>query len=393
MSPEWNPTDPQDQDIKNAFANLSLSIDKVVLPPSNPNQPNRFILRSKAYFGLQAYVLSGKELPTRRDEFDAKLRQTALRKLTNIDDGIYDRTKGAMVAVGSSCLEYYDNHLHKLLTAGRMAIQFSEGAIELLESARDINLRHALSIILHERYTSRDNFDDAYYEAKEIAKMTLEVLRQNAREKQRETEDIRQTLIGYKTGSVTNRAHDNKTPYIEYLNKDLADSLATLNKKVKEVQDQYSDWETNTAISIATCWIVGLGFTLGTAISFKAKPLRDAFDALEGQISRLEEDREAETSLITLTSLMATQCTDIDMKMTGAIGALTELSLFFSNQFDCYEKISESLDGIRGSPNLQGRTNRKIYIDYQAKTCVDKLKDLKAVALEFTTSILTQVKL
>ncbi|KAF5005774.1 hypothetical protein FDECE_7803 [Fusarium decemcellulare] len=336
MSPEWNPTDPQDQDIKKAFADLSLSIDKVVLPSSDPNQANRFVLRSKAYFdksdkhsrGLQAYILSGKELPKRHDEFDVKLQKTGLRKLTNIDDEIYD---------------------------------FSEDAIELLEG--DINLRHNLSIILHERYSSRDNFDGAYYEAREIAKMALEVLRENAKEKQRQTEDIRQTLIKYKTGPVTNRSHDIKTPYIEYLNKDLADSLATLNKKVKEAQDQYSDW-TNTAVPIATYWIVGLGFTLGTATSFETKSLRDTYNALEDQISRLREDREAETSLITLTSLLATQCTNIDKKMTGAIDSMTELSLFFSSQFDCYQKISESLDHITAGPDLQGQKNRKIYINY-----------------------------
>ncbi|KAF4454137.1 Ankyrin repeat, partial [Fusarium albosuccineum] len=63
---------------------------EVALPSSDPNQSNRFVLRSKAYFGLQAYVLSGKELPTRYDEFDVKLQKTALRKLTDIDDGIYD---------------------------------------------------------------------------------------------------------------------------------------------------------------------------------------------------------------------------------------------------------------------------------------------------------------
>lgn len=60
---------------------------------------------------------------------------------------------------------------------------FSDNAIEFLESAEDINLRHNLNVIMNEKYTSTDKFDAAYHESKEAAKLVLSMLRDSAMEK------------------------------------------------------------------------------------------------------------------------------------------------------------------------------------------------------------------
>lgn len=51
MSVAWNPISHDEIESKKAFDDLSRSTDKVVLPSAEPAQPNRFILRSKGYFG------------------------------------------------------------------------------------------------------------------------------------------------------------------------------------------------------------------------------------------------------------------------------------------------------------------------------------------------------
>jgi hypothetical protein len=114
MSATWNPTSHDEIESKKAFNDLSHSADKVVIPSSDPAQPNRFILRSKGYFDLQAYVLSGKDFPTSYATFDAKIPKTTFKKLSAFDPEIYDKTRDTMVAVGSNCLDYHQNHLAKL---------------------------------------------------------------------------------------------------------------------------------------------------------------------------------------------------------------------------------------------------------------------------------------
>ena len=165
-------------------------------------------------------------------------------------------------------------------------MQYSDNTVDLLEAAEDINLRHQLNIILDERYRSPSDFDGNYRDAKEASQMTLSMLRDDAREKQRSIEEVLQTLVRvrivlsiqalsnwvmaditaiqfreqtlrnqrdvkfltqqYKTGPVENRS-DKKTPYLEVLNKDLADSLIDFEKKVREIQGKYTNWVRGTS--------------------------------------------------------------------------------------------------------------------------------------------------
>jgi hypothetical protein len=82
-----------------------------------------------------------------------------------------------------------------IVTAGQLAVQFSDNTVDLLDRAEGINLRFQLNIILDEKYTSSDKFDDAYKEAKELAQTTLAMLSADAKEKKAATDEIVQTLI------------------------------------------------------------------------------------------------------------------------------------------------------------------------------------------------------
>ncbi|KAH7188129.1 uncharacterized protein B0J16DRAFT_317799 [Fusarium flagelliforme] len=418
MSVAWNPIDNDDIEAKKAFDALSRSVDKVILPSAEQGQPSRFILRSKAYFDVQAYVLSGRDFPTGYTDFD-KIPDSTFNKLWEIDSEIYSKTEDTMIAVGSTCWDYHENHLAKLVTVGQTAIQYSDDSVDLFETAEDINLRHQLDIILDDKYASYDDFDDDYRDAKEAAQLTLSMLRDNARDKYNRTNEITQTLVRaeadippfpsiqfrervldnqsavrylikqYKTGPVENRS-DKKTPYVEILNKDLADNLFNLSNKVNEVRDKYSDWETNTSIPVGTCWIGPLGWAVMSIHGTKDSDLYRAYNGLQDLMAKHQQDRQGETELISFVNQLATQYTDIDQKMADAIAARTELSQLFRNQAECYDKIAVSIDRMKPTTDLRGR---KQYIQYQMKVAIGKLRELKVVAEEFTRSIMTQVKL
>jgi chaperonin cofactor prefoldin len=108
----------------------------------------------------------------------------------------------------------------------------------------------------------------------------------------------------------------------------------------------------------------------------KAAALHRVWSDLQDQIAQLQQDRKEETDLITFVNQMITQCTDIEQKMADAITAMMELSLLFSNQADCYDKIAVSLDRMRTSTDLGALRSRKQFIQYQIKICTNKLKEV-----------------
>lgn len=108
----------------------------------------------------------------------------------------------------------------------------------------------------------------------------------------------------------------------------------------------------------------------------KAKSLRDSYDGLQNQMSELAKDRKEEADLITFVNQMMKQCDDIKEKMETAIHGMTELSGLFSEQADCYDKISVSLDRMKTSVDLNALASRKAYIEYHMKSCVTKLKEV-----------------
>ncbi|RBR08929.1 uncharacterized protein FIESC28_10109 [Fusarium coffeatum] len=362
MSVTWNPVDNDDIEVKKAFDTLSRS----------------------------AYVLSGKDFPGSSTDFDRKVPESAFRKLSKFDSEIYSLI----------------NPLYTVIT-GRTTMQYSDSSVELLAADDFINLRRQLDIILDERYKSSNDFDDNYRDAKEASQMTLSMLRDDAREKQRNTEEVMQTLIRfrdrilesqwdieflikqYNTGSVENKS-DKKAPYLEVLNKDLADKLATFNNKVKEAQDKYSDWEKNAATTVGICSIKPLGWIVMGIQATKASDLRNDYDKLETLIAKNQQNQEEETQLIIFVNQLITQYAGIDQKMTEAIAAMKELSFLFSNQAECYDKIAASIPRMKPSTDMRAR---KQYIQSQMKVTVDRLRELKVVAEEFTRSFMNQVQL
>lgn len=80
------------------------------------------------------------------------------------------------------------------MTVGQVVIQYSDSALEMLEVAEDINLRHNLDIMLQPKYAKESDLDGAYRDAREAAQMTLDMLNEQARDKEKEINSIFQPL-------------------------------------------------------------------------------------------------------------------------------------------------------------------------------------------------------
>ncbi|KAM0279922.1 hypothetical protein ACHAO9_011439 [Fusarium lateritium] len=406
MAPTWNPTSSDQQQIKEAFADLGRVTDKVVFPSAESSQPNRFILRSKSLFDVQAYVLSGKDLPGNPGVFDGRIPRSAFRKLSGFDPEVQHEI---VVRTGYTCSDYHNNHLHDLVRAGQVAMQFSDNTVELLVDGDGFNLRHNLSILTDERYTSPNEFDENYREAQEAIQMTLSMLVDDARDRHRQTENIMQSLMRFeedtrrnqqgseyltrqfKTGPVANHASDNKTPYLEFINKNLAESLTTFSNVVKD-EIKRVDLEKSTTTAIGTCQFAGLGYVAMSVDSARSKTLRDAYDNLQNQISRSRQESEEETSLILFVNQILAQNNDIDRKINDAVNATRELNLLFEHQARSYEKITRFVHRMEPSPDLEALKSRKMFVLDQVDTCANKLRQLKTVAEQFIRSFNEQIR-
>ncbi|KAG8677742.1 hypothetical protein FPOAC2_03830 [Fusarium poae] len=408
MSTTWNPTSKEEIEAKKAFEGLGQSLDKVVIPCAESDNDNRFILHSKGYFDLRAYVMSGKDFPTTPADFDAKVSMSAFKKLNELDSDIYNKTRDTMVAVGSSCRDYSYDHLNELVTAGHIAIRYSKYAMDMLDTADGINLRHNLDILLDEKYTSADKFDEVYKVAKEAALMTLTMLSDEATKKQKETDKISETLTAFKADTLKNQPNvkflvrqyydgpvvnksNFKTPYLKYLNEDLARSLRAFEKTVKHADDVHGDWKTNKDWAIGTSFFGLVGFIVMTKYARNAVVLRVTYDNLVKEMEKLEKEQKEERELIKFVNLLVVQCTDIDHKMDDAITAMTELSKLFSNQADCYDGIASYLSSMKSGATRDVLANRKASFHHNIGVCVNKLKELKVVAEEFTDTIHNEI--
>lgn len=91
------------------------------------------------------------------------------------------------------------------MTAASTAANYSDNAVELLEEAEDINLRHQLNILLDPKYKTEADQDQAFKDAREGAHITLSMLKDDAVEKEGETKEILQSLITVRFSSLRQR--------------------------------------------------------------------------------------------------------------------------------------------------------------------------------------------
>lgn len=80
------------------------------------------------------------------------------------------------------------------VSAGNAAVFYSDNAVRLLED-EEFGLKPQLSIILDPKYRYKKDQDDVYEQAKEAARLVLNNLRDEAKDKETRVASILETLI------------------------------------------------------------------------------------------------------------------------------------------------------------------------------------------------------
>ncbi|KAF2224082.1 hypothetical protein BDZ85DRAFT_280695 [Elsinoe ampelina] len=407
----WVPTTVEDQELQDAVITLNASNDRALVDtPAGANDPKQFILHSKGYYDLQAYVMSGKTFPQNDAAFTALMPRDSFTKLTTIDSTIYDKTKDTMVAIGSTCQDFHTNHLAKLVNAGSIAQTYSESTIELLADAKDLNLRYQLDILMDSKYAVASAQDQAFKEAREGATMVLNMLSGQAKQNSDDIREIVKVLLVFKDNTIQNvsgvdylikqyqtgpveNSSDEKTPYLEYLNADLKAKTDQFEAAVRNAAGTYSQWQEATGAAVGFVFAGIFGWIAMIYYSVHAANLRAAYNTLQEQIKTLEQDRREETALINNVRMLITQFDNIEDKMKEAIKAMTELALLFDEQAASYTRIAGYLDGMKTGASAAEYRNRKVFIQYNLDQAITKLRQLGKLAKEFKETIITQTSL
>ncbi|KAM5344348.1 hypothetical protein ACJ41O_012885 [Fusarium nematophilum] len=351
---QWDPIADSDKALKEAFSQLNASNDKVVI--REEGRPNRFVLHSRSYYGQP--------------------QQPILSKMT----------------------------------LGPLAIKCSENTVTFLDQQEEISLMHNLQILLDPKYQSASDQDQTFGDAREAAQMVLEMLKQEAYDSQRQVEEVIGLVLRFKettmrfledvkfltrqfhTGPASNRSGETR-PYLENLDGELTKAIKVFEGIVKEANDKNGEWQNATGEAVTTCWVDTLGFMALTAKAARSTEIRRGWDLLEEQIYTATRDRGEETVLVKLVSMMVYQCSGIESKMTTTINALTDLSALFQVQSDCYSKIRGALGNISRGTGGDSAATRRAFITFQMKETVQKLKELKELAVEFTRGTTNEIRL
>ncbi|KAK4132048.1 hypothetical protein BT67DRAFT_444172 [Trichocladium antarcticum] len=408
-APGWEPLDAAEKALKDAFTGLDDAATKAIVQGVE-DAPNRFILHTKGYYDLRAYVMTGKDFPRTTAEFQAKMPKSAFFQLTAIDPKIYNTTQDTLVSIGSSCDAYHRNHMAKLVLAATAAVQYSDNALSLLDETAGISLMPQLNILLDPKYKTVAAQDQDFEDAREGAQMTLTMLKEEAVAKEAEVKDVLATMIAFKestmaylddvkflnrqynTGPVTNSSTV-KTPYLSYLNEEVAADIADINKIALEAQQTHSDWIKARATAIGTAFAGVFGWIAMGIFAKKAAGLEAKLNGLKAKLNNLAQEWQEGVTLITYVTQLTKQCDDIDDKMDTAIKAMAELAALFNAQASCYDRIAFNINGLYKGTDTNSANNRKAWINFYMKANILKLKELKALAGEFAEGIIRNIDL
>ncbi|RPA73623.1 hypothetical protein BJ508DRAFT_418966 [Ascobolus immersus RN42] len=400
----WNPSTADEKKVKQALEKLNTSNREVVIPGKD-GASQKFVINSKAYFDLQAFIITGSKFPKTTGEFEKKMPKASFTKLTDIDSKIYDKTEETMVSIGATCNKYYDEQLSKLVTAGAIAITYSRKCLEFLTEADGVNLQAQLKVILDPKYNKKAAFDDDFYAAQETAGAALRTLEREAEDNKKEVtkivEELRtlktktSQLLGdvrfletqYKTGPAKNESGKTQ-PYLEFLNTELARHVKEITQAAKDAELTEKEWDQETvkalryAIPLWWFWIP-MGIHADKAIKLKKK-----LDELRVKIQKLKQEKLEETTLIEHVNALITQCTDIDDKMGVALEAMTTLGKHFDVHRECYHDIAGYLNNMEVSGLTMGAMlSRKSCFNYNIDACVKSLHELRKVASTFVETV------
>ncbi|KAL2680517.1 hypothetical protein Neosp_008119 [[Neocosmospora] mangrovei] len=403
----WKPTSKEDIALKEALLTLQKSTDSVLLSPvqrkDEEEQEKKFLLQGQSYFALKAYVLTGKDFPVNDSAFNAKYPEKAFARLLPLDPGIQKETQNSLVAVGSSCSDFYNDKLHNIVRAGSLAVTWSASTLEYLTDNEDTNLYDYLMVLSDPKYRKLEDRDEAFHEAILGARGCLELLSRQAEDGRKEADKLRKDLDQFRD-TTTKLRPDMITlirkytagdkPLLPFLNADHQKRVQEETEALANYNTAYGQWKTATGmaigIGVSIGWIPIFGWVPLGLLSHNANNLAGTYKKLWEGYENLKKENADEALLINSMNSMGKQFDGLEKKIEDAIAAVGVLSLMFDQQEQSYKQIKTSLDGMGFMADHKDAGIRNMFIKGQVKATKKKLQQLQKAAAGFVEAILTE---
>ncbi|KAK0666765.1 hypothetical protein QBC41DRAFT_338899 [Cercophora samala] len=419
--PQWNPTTDADLKLKGFLQSLGSSMDSAMLIPgpkaqlSQDGEKAHFLLQSKAYFDLKAYVMTGKDFPVDDDAFNGRITKDAFKRLETVDGvdtDIYNKTKATCVGIGSTCRNFYDDELHNIPMAGAVAKRWSQSTLDILtDEDETMTLLGQLRVVFDPKYKLPADEDHDYIMAKSRADASLMMLHMAANDAEEEARDILIILEKFRddTKPFINDLNDlikkySKTPvkhnnrefngYLAFLQADYADAVHKLKDSLKDYNSKDNDWKTDTgaalSVGLTFSWIPLLGWaTLGSPAD-TSDYLRQNWERVLEEYKALRVDNTDEAVLVDLVTKMVFQFEGIDQTIELAVDSVNTLRRMFQDQAECYEGIRSMLGGFEIGASSSEAQQRREFIDKYFEMVVRKLKALNGATVGFLEAIYSE---
>lgn len=411
MSEEWKPNDQDELKSKEAFEMALVDSPNSVVKERPDQSTNRFILQTDGFHDLQRYVKSGMRFPKTKDAFEKDLPESYFKSLSDIDSGIFAFTRDSIVSISANCNDFNSNGLGKLVTSANGAIAYATEAMDMLKLEPETNFKAQLAVLLDPKYKTAPK-DQAFDEAREGASMALEQLRDTAREKMQDAEDMVALLTAFHNKTAADEKNaillkqqyfdgpvikiqskqeiKGQIPYSGFLNAEVARLLKLINDSVTKKDDAYSRWDKAKDGAIVSAFLGVFGWIASGILTDQAIKARAQYDDLVKQIEKDQAEQAVTVKLMECINTVLFQMKDLLPMMTKALAAMKELQGLFNSQHVSFDIILQDLGGIDKGVKASALKWRKAWIEERIDKAVAKYQEIKETAKEFQRSAIAE---
>ncbi|KAK6532492.1 hypothetical protein TWF281_006681 [Arthrobotrys megalospora] len=410
MASEWQPS-PEDTHMVNLQKGLdgltTASKSSVVQVPasSGTTAVDKFVLDSKAYHDLHAYVLTGKGFPKDTNIFDNSLPRSGFSRIEAFDSDIYNKTQTTIMGIGQTCYWFTNSDLYKIIAVAGDSAAYASSAIRYLETQNELDLRQYFAILMHPRYANPSNRDDEFFMARQASESILITLHKQAESIKERVDTVVRALVSfrdatrqyhenilylfqqYRDGPVKRNSRNMTKPFLFYLQEDLQSNIVKLQGELTLSDDKHKDSISYTSAACTT-WTTGIFGIVATSVEAdKAASLKNEIKNLDEKIENLKSSNPAEANLLQNINVLLFQCTDIFKKMDAAISAASNLATCFAQHADGYQLIRSSLKGLSDGLTLDNAVLRQRFVEKKRAQFTNDLRKVCSWAFMLYTSL------
>ncbi|GIK03850.1 hypothetical protein Aspvir_007925 [Aspergillus viridinutans] len=352
---------------------------------------------------IQAYVWCGMLYPDSDAEFRKKLPESRFEPLEKVVPKIYEDTKDALVSVSDSCHRFSKGPMEPVFSYSSLVKKYATNAKTSL-GAED-GLGAQLKTLTSDKYKGRDSIDKDFEAAKELAKERLEELRAEAKEKETQSDTLRQQLQdflneteGNKTritslhekylSPVTDSSGKQYSNAMVYLNRELAD----LQKKLKDARDEAD--KTSKELKDRgdpkgwKFWATFFGGA-GAGVDLYLK-LQDFKDASNKWATKNAETAAVQHCQTTVTALKD-QIDELVIRMAKAVEGIRTIQDTFRHLGESLDPVIKAIDKIEKGTSSPLAAIRKSNINHGIRDAVTKYDEIIREAEEFAKAVRIKV--